>query len=109
MHMNTAMSLAILAASSCATVRIPPERLVDTKATIQGAEENGALGVAAAQLHVQLAKEETETAKHLAARGDERAMLVLARAQADAELALGMTRAASVHADALRAAEEFAR
>ena len=36
----------------------------------------------------------------MAADGDERAVLVLARADSDAELALGLAREAAVHGDA---------
>lgn len=100
---HTVISLAALAVSACASIQIPPERLEQNQASIRGAEELGASEVPAARLHLQLAKEQTEKAKQLAADGDERATRMLDRAHADAELALAMAREASVHADAQKA------
>lgn len=100
-------ALAVLGLMACASVQIPPDRLEHSEASIRGAEEVGALGVPAAKLHLQLAKDQTVTAKKMAANGDERAVLVLARAESDAELALGLAREVSVHADALQAMEDL--
>jgi len=74
---------------------------------MRGAEEVGAAKVPDAKMHLQMAKDETESAKKMAADGNERAVVMLARADADAELALGMAREASVHADALKADEDL--
>jgi hypothetical protein len=101
------LSLAALAASACATVQIPPEQLESNEASMRGATEVGALNVPDARLHLELAKDETAAAKKLAAEGDDRAVLVLARAEADAELALGLAREVSVHNEALKAAEDL--
>ena len=101
------LSIAVLAVSGCAAIQIPADRLERNQAGIRSAEEVGALNVPDAKLHLQMAKDQTETAKRMAARGDQRAVLVLGRADSDAELALGMAREASVHADALRAAEDL--
>lgn len=100
-------SLAVLGATSCATVQIPPDQLQATEASIRGAEELGAVNVPAARLHLELAKDQTAAAKKLADEGDERAVLVLARATADAELALGLAREVAVHTDAVRAGEDL--
>lgn len=89
----------------CASIQLPAERLERSEASIRGAEEVGASSVPAAKLHLQMAKDQTDTAKRMAADGDERAVLVLARAEADAELALGLAREVTTHADAERAAE----
>jgi hypothetical protein len=107
MNKHVMISLAVLGATSCATVQIPADRLQHSEASIRGAEEMGALGVPSAKLHLQLAKDQTEAAKKLAAAGDDRAVLVLARAEADAELALGMAREVAVHGDAVKAAEDL--
>jgi hypothetical protein len=101
------MSLALIALAGCASVQIAPDRLEHSEASIRGAEEVGALGVPAAKLHLQLAKDQTATAKKMAANGDARAELVLARADSDAELALGLAREAAVHGDALKAGEDL--
>jgi hypothetical protein len=101
------LSLVVLGVAGCTAVQIPADRLQQSEASIRGAEEVGASGVPAARLHLQLAKEQTETAKKMAANGEERSLLVLARAESDAELALGLARESSVHADAQRAAEDL--
>ena len=101
------LSLAVFVLSGCATVTLPADRLQSSEASIRSAEEMGAGSVPAARLHVQLAKDETQAAKNLAAAGDERAMLVLAKAEADAELALGLAREVTVHGEATRAEEDL--
>lgn len=100
-------SLAFLAVTGCAAIQIPAEQLESSEASIRAAEELGAQSVPSAKLHLQLAHDQTETAKQMAADGDERATLVLARAEADAELALGLAREVSVHQAALKAADEL--
>ena len=100
-------AVAVLALAGCATVPIPAYQLERAEASIRGAEEVGALGVPAARLHLQLAKDETDTAKKMAGRGDDRAVLGMARAESDAELALGLAREAAVHSDAVKASEEL--
>jgi hypothetical protein len=96
-----------LSLASCATVSIQPTQLESNEASIQSAVELGALNVPAARLHVELAKDETQNAKQLSLAGDARAPIMLARAQADAELALALARAATVHTEALRAADDL--
>lgn len=101
------MSLAVLAVSGCVAIKIPPESLEHNEASMRSAQEVGAENVPAAKLHLQMAKDQTEAAKKLAAKGDKRAVLLLARAESDAELALGLAREATVHAEAQRAAEDL--
>lgn len=101
------LSLVVIGLTSCATIQIPPDRLEGSEASIRSAEELGALNVPAARLHLELAKDEAALAREMAAKGDERAVLVLARAEADAELALGLAREVAVHADAVRANEDL--
>lgn len=101
------MSLAVFGLAGCAAIQIPTQQLEQNEASIRGAEEVGALGLPVARLHLQLAKDQTALAKTMAADGDSRALLVLARSEADAELALGLAREAAVHADAVKAAEDL--
>jgi hypothetical protein len=107
--MKKTLTLAALAFSlaGCASIQIPPDRIERSQASIRGAEEVGAQSVPAARLHLQLAKDQTENAKSMAAAGDERAVLVMGRAEADAELALGLAREVSVHNDALKATADL--
>jgi hypothetical protein len=100
-------SLAVFALSSCATMQLPADRLQSSEASIRSAQELGAENIPAARLHLQLAKDQTAAARSLAAEGDERALLVLARAEADAELALGLARQLGVHTEAVRATADL--
>ncbi len=104
---TSTLCLVALGAAGCATVQIPTDRLERNEASIRGAAEMGAEGVPAARLHLQMAKDETVMAKRLASKGDERATGYLQRAEADAELALGLAREVSVHAEAVRAGEDL--
>jgi hypothetical protein len=62
-------------------------------AAIRAADEVGAPNVPTASLYLQLAKEELENAKGLAAKGDkDEAESMLLRSQADAELAVALSR-----------------
>ena len=84
-------SLALLGA--CAGYPPPTERLTTTEAAVRGAMEVGATQVPRAALHLKLAQEQTDKAKRLMQDGyHERAELTLKRAQADAELALSISR-----------------
>lgn len=73
---------------------------------IRAAEEVGASKVPSASLYLQLAKEELENAKGLASRGDkEEAESMLERAQADAELAVALSREDADKKEAAQAIE----
>jgi len=70
-----------------------PLRTEASTSGIRAAEEAGAAKVPQASLHLQLAKEELELAKGLAAKGEkEQAASMLLRAEADAELAVVLSR-----------------
>ncbi len=99
--------LAALALAGCATLQLPADRLQSSEASIRSAEEMGASAVPAARLHLQYAKDQTASAKKLAEAGDDRALVMLARADADAELALGLAREVTVHSEAQRAADDL--
>ncbi len=73
---------------------------------IRAAEEAGASDVPSASLYLQLAKEELENAKVLAADGDkEQAESMLLRAQADGELAVALSRGDADKTEATMALE----
>jgi hypothetical protein len=103
------LSLAlVVAGSGCATVPLSPERLEGAQSSVRAAQELGAGGIPKARLHLQLATDQIAESRKLAADGDKRAPLMLARGQADAELALGLAREVSVHLDAVQAEEALA-
>lgn len=73
---------------------------------IRAAEEVGATSVPTASLYLQLAKEGLEKAKGLAAKGEkEQAESMLRRAQADAELAIALSRGDADKKEATQAIE----
>lgn len=91
-----AMVTAIVA--GCASA---PIRTETSTSGIRAAEELGSADVPMASLHVQFAKEEVAKAEGLAAKGEkEQAESMLSRAEADAELAVALSREDAEKADA---------
>lgn len=85
-----------LAALACAGAPEPTERMASAQAALRAAKEVGAKDVPKAQLHQQLAQEQVDQANKLIKEGEnERAEMILRRAQADAELAVAMAREAN--------------
>jgi hypothetical protein len=108
MNRNVVCWLAALSVlGGCASVTIPPDRLQSDQSTIRAAEELGAENVPEAKLHLQLAKDETASAQKLAADGNDRALLMLARADSDADLALSMARETAMKSQAAAAEADF--
>jgi hypothetical protein len=82
-----------LALLGCASYPPPTERVTTAEAAIRGAEEVGAGQVPRAALHLKLAQEQTDKARALMQDGyNERAEQTLKRAQADAELAIAISK-----------------
>lgn len=89
-------------AAGCASA--PPLRTEPSTSGIRAAEEVGASKVPRAALHLQLAKEELEHAKGLAAKGDkEEGASMLLRAESDAELAVALSRENTERSEAVAA------
>jgi len=89
--------------AGCANV---PLRTDASTSGIRAAEEAGAAKVPQASLHLQMAKEELEAAKTLAAAGEkEKADSMLMRAEADAELAVSLSRKDAEKSEAMAAVE----
>lgn len=94
-----ALGIALLA--GCATTNLPPEEIAAPKGKIAAAEEAGATEDPQAALHLTLAHDQFERASKLLATGDnERASRWLARADADAELALELAHLERTRANA---------
>ena len=78
----------------------------DSTSAIRAAEESGASNVPNASLYLQLAKEELEFAKKLAANDEkEKAESMLLRAQADGELAVALSRSDADKKESTQAVE----
>ena len=83
-----------------------PLRTEASSSGIRAAEEVGAAKVPQASLHLQLAKEELDQAKGLAGSNEkERAVAMLSRAEADAELAVALSREDAEKAEARAAVD----
>jgi len=84
-------ALAVLAA--CGGAELNQTRATDVQAAVLAAEQVGAGDQPKPALHLQLAKEQIEAAKRLAADGDQaNSNLLLERAKVDAELAMQLAR-----------------
>jgi hypothetical protein len=90
-RLSATVLLVSSAFAGCASA--PPLQTESSTSGIRAAEELGAAKVPEAKLHLQLAKEELGNAEALAKAGDrERADSMLLRAQADAQLAVALSR-----------------
>lgn len=100
-------AVAVVATAIIAGCASAPLRTTEaTTSGIRAAEEVGAAKVPQASLHLQLAREELELARKLAAKGDkEEAASMLLRAEADAELAVALSRGDAEKTEALAAIE----
>jgi hypothetical protein len=91
---------ATLLGIGCASSPVPTEQLASAQASVRAAQELGATRVPRANLHLRLAQNQVERARQLSKDGDnDRARIVLTRANADAELAVALTREAAVYQD----------
>jgi outer membrane murein-binding lipoprotein Lpp len=99
-------ALAVAATGIVAGCANAPLRTEASTSGIRAAEEAGAAQVPQASLHLQLAREELESAKRLAAKGEkEKADSMLMRAEADAELAVAFSHKDAEKSEAMAAIE----
>lgn len=98
-------SLLAATALACGSSPVPLSgSLSQTQSAIRAAEEVGARNTPKAALHLKMAQDQLQTAKALLADDEEEeASVVLARAEADAELALTMAKEANLRAQAAEA------
>jgi phosphotransacetylase len=81
--------------------------MASSEGAIRGAQEAGAGQVPQATLYLQLAQEEREKALQLVKDDDNhRAAMMLARSEADAELAVALARAAHATREAQEATQQ---
>ncbi len=105
-HMAMLAGSILLAAAIAGCGTTPAVDKEASTSAIRAAEESGASNVPSASLYLQLAKEELEKAKGLAAKGDkEEAESMLLRAQADGELAVALSRGDADKTEATQAIE----
>ena len=86
--------------SACAHTRAIEADMGKVESPIRAAEELGSSGVPNASLHIQYAKDQLAKAQQLEKDGEKRrSQMMLLRAQADAELALALTRDAKTQTE----------
>lgn len=101
------MMFASLALAACGGTAASTARMGATQAAIRSADEVGAEREPTAALHLQYAREQFSQAEQLSRSGEgARAERVLARAEADAELALALSRRSASIAAARQADSE---
>ncbi len=92
-HGIVILAVAAVATAFAAGCSRAPLRTEASTSGIRAAEEAGAAKVPRASLHLQLAKEQLEAARALSAKGEkDKAVSMLSRAEADAELAVTLSR-----------------
>lgn len=92
---------------ACGGSSLPPAKVADTQSSISAAAAVGADQNPQAALHLKMARDQLKQAQALLDDGkDEEAGLVLRRADADAEVALMITREAQASANAKKARAE---
>jgi len=102
---STALCTLMLVA--CGGSSLPPARVADTQSAISAAAAVGADQNPQAALHLKMARDQLKQAQGLLDDGkDEEASLVLKRADADAEVALMITREAQASANVKKARAE---
>lgn len=104
--LSLVLSLPLLGA--CATTQLSSDRLSSSEAAIRSADELGAAQVPQAALHLKLAQEQLAQAKKLNEDGDnERADLVLQRANVDAELAVALVKEANAEQQSMATQDDL--
>jgi hypothetical protein len=99
---RTALFATLVAA--CGGSSLPPAKAADTQSSISAAEAVGADQHPQGALHLKMARDQLKQAQGLLEDGkDEEARLVLERANADAEVALMITREAQASANVRKA------
>ena len=102
-----AVAVLALAVAACGSFPKPEARMSSSEGAIRGAQEAGAPGVPAANLHLKLAQEERDKAMALINDGNnEKGEYMLMRAEADAELANALAREAAAKADTQQTADQ---
>jgi len=93
-------TLVTLSVVACGGTPLPPAKAADTQASISAAAAVGADQHPQAALHLKMARDQLKQAQDLSADGKEdEAKLVVERAEADAQVALMITREAEASAN----------
>lgn len=98
----------LVAAAGCSNTPPPNDQLTAAQAAVRAAEEVDAKELPKAALYLKLAQEQVEKAKlWIEAKDNERALWVLRRAEADAEVAIALAKEQRWSLEAERALKEI--
>lgn len=93
---------------ACGSQQMPTARVASSEAAVRAAHEVGASQIPEASLHLRMAEDQLKTANRLIKDGEpEKAEWLLVRSQADAELAIGLTRESKAKAGADQAQQKL--
>lgn len=107
-HSGWVAMAALFLASACGGPPPPRDALTAAEASVKGAEVGGAPTEPKAALHLKLAKEQIAKAQALLEDGEnEDAAWLIERAQADADLALVLAKAAQATLETTEAKEQI--
>jgi hypothetical protein len=110
LHKRIGLTLSTLVAiAGCGSSDVPAKQLAESEAAIRAASEVGAQENPQAALHLKLARDRYDQAQTASKEGEqENARLLLEKAEADAELALALTRKEQAAAKAEQAKRKLA-
>jgi len=98
----------VMLAAACGGSQVPAQQMAQSQAAIRAASEVGAENHPQASLHLKMAKDRTARAEKLSREGDnDAAKALLEEAQADAELALALTRKEQAEASSDQAKQQL--
>jgi hypothetical protein len=107
MRIGSWLGLTLMAAA-CGSSEVPAKQLADSESAIRAASEVGAEDNPQASLHLKLAKDRHAQAEAASKDGEqETAKRLLEKAEADAELALALTRKDQASAKTQQAKEKL--
>jgi hypothetical protein len=107
-RMRFALPLGVVLAAACGSSEVPAKQLAESQSAVRAASEVGADHNPQAALHLKMARDQIAKAQALSREGEqEAAEQLLKQAEADAELALALTRAEQAQTGAERAEQQL--
>ena len=104
------VSVIAMASAGCGGTFPPPnDEWAAAQTDVGAAEAGGAPNVPDAKLHLQLSQEDLQKSKDLIDKDNKRAASLIARASAEAELALAISKSTQAKADAQEANDKLAK
>jgi hypothetical protein len=107
--MRTLITGIALVAACGSSVPIPNDQYAAAQKNVGRAQESGATDVPEAKLHTELAQEDLAQAKQVMDKDNARAASLIARANAEAELAVSLAKAAASEKEAKTVSDDLAK